>query len=150
MTKSLANYLGRPVYTMLEDAPFKNWPVQKSFDEDSHAEPAFGYVFPHHGRSLRCDSDGMIGVIFLYSDLYNGLDETLLDAPFSSNRQQVIARLGQPSKSGGPRTDPVLGEYGPWDRFARPGHTTHVEYRADSDRIRMITLMRDGWLPSAS
>jgi hypothetical protein len=38
--------------------------------------------------------------------------------------------------------DPILGEYGPWDRFARLGYTIHVEYRADADCIKMITLMR--------
>jgi len=143
MTKTLANYLGKPASSMLEASPFKLWPVEKSFEKDL-PKLIIHYVFPQQGLELRCDRHDNVSSIFLYS---NGFDENLLDAPFSSSRKQVIEFLGTPSKSGEKITDPILGEYGPWDRFARLGHTIHVEYRADADRIKMITLMRPDVVP---
>ena len=147
MTKNLGPYLDHPVCKMLEDEPFRNWTFEKSFDEDILEVPIFHYVFPQHGLALRCDHNEKISAMFLYSDKFNGFDERLLDLPFSTNRQQVIERLGSPSKSGSKSSDPILGEYGPWDRFARGGHVIHVEYRADADRIKMIILMRDDVVP---
>ena len=141
MIKIIANYLGSPASTMLEATPFKRWPVEKSFEDDLDA-PIIHYVFPEHGLELRCDGDDRVSAIFLYSDEFNGFDESLLDAPFSSSRKKVIQLFGSPYKSGGKTDDPILGEYGPWDRFAGLGYMIHVEYRADADRIKKITLMR--------
>ena len=146
MTKTLANYLGKPVSAMLADMPFKLWPIEKSFEDDL-AEPIIHYVFPQHGLELRCDRDDKVSTIFLYSDEFNGFDESLFDVPFSSNRQEVKERLGPPSKSGDKVSDPILGEYGAWDRFARPRHTIHVEYRAGADRVKKITLIRTDVVP---
>jgi hypothetical protein len=146
MLNTLANYLGIPASTMLEDAPFKLWLVEKSFEEDLE-EPIIHYVFPQHGLELRCDSDNKVSVIFLYSDSFNSFDEALLDIPFSSNRKKVNELFGVPSKSGGKVSDPILGEYGPWDRFTRTGHTIHFEYGLDADRIKKITLMRPDVVP---
>jgi hypothetical protein len=54
MTKTLANYLGKPASSMLGAPPFKLWPVGKSFEEDL-PELVIHYVFPQHGLELRCD-----------------------------------------------------------------------------------------------
>lgn len=141
MTKTLAKYLGKPAPIILADTPFKLWDVERSVEHDLD-EPIIQYVFPQNGLELRCDRDEKVSTIFLYSDKYCGFDESLFDMPFSSSRQEVVGRLGTPSKSGGRISDPVLGEYGPWDRFTRLGHTIHVEYRLDADCIRRITLIR--------
>ena len=146
MLKTMVKYLGSPVSTMLEDAPFRLWPFEKSFEDDLE-EPSVHYVFSQHGLELTCDRDDRISVIFLYSDKFNGFDESLLDAPFSSNREKVLELFGAPSKSGGKISDPILGEYGAWDRFAKLGHSIHVEYRPDPDRIKRITLMRADMVP---
>lgn len=69
-------------------------------------------------------------------------DIDLIALPFSFTRLQVIERFGPPSESGGRINDPILGEYGAWDRFARPGYAIHVEHRVDADRVKKITLMR--------
>lgn len=146
MANALANYLGNPVSTMLEASPFKLWPVDKSFEKDLPT-PIIHYVFRQHGLELRCDGDDRVNTIFLYSDEFGGFDELLLEFPFSSSRQQVRERLGTPSKSGGKLSDPILGKYGPWDRFARSGHAIHVEYRIDADCIKKITLIRADVVP---
>ena len=141
MTKTMFSYLGKPASVMLADVAFKLWPVEKSFEDDLE-EPIIHYVFPQHGLELRCDGNDRVSTIFLYADEFGGFDECLFDIPFSSNRQQVTERFGSPLKSGGELSDPILGEYGAWNRFTRLGHEIHVEYRADADRIKMITLFR--------
>lgn len=146
MTKTLANYLGLPTSVMLEASPFKLWPVEKSFENDL-PEPIIHYVFPQHGLELRCDEADNVSAIFLYSDKFDGFDESLFDVPFSTSRQQVRDRFGAPSKSGGKVSDPILGDYGAWDRFERSEHTIHIEYRADVDRIKKITLIRADIVP---
>ena len=119
-------------------------------EEHDIDKPVISYVFPRHGLELACDLDDTIRTIFLTSDEFVRFNEHFLDLPFSSSRQQVLERLGSPSKSGGPISDPILGEFGLWDRFAWPGYTIHVAFRPDSDRIRQIMLMRPDMVPGAS
>jgi hypothetical protein len=148
MIETLACYLGKPASTMLEALPFKLWPFEKSFENDL-PEPIIYYIFPNHGLELRCDRDDKVSVIFLSSDEYHGFDDSLLDIPFSSNRQQVRDLFGTPSKSGDKIKDQILGEYGPWDRFARLGYTVHFEFQPYVDRIRKITIMRADIVPKS-
>lgn len=126
---------------MLEAEPFSEWPVERSL-EDGLPRRVVQYVFPKNGLELRCDEKEKISSIFLYSEEYGGFDESLLDFPFSFRRSQVVDRLGLPSKSGSRLSDPILGEYGAWDRFSRADHVVHAEYRLDADSIKQITLMR--------
>lgn len=144
--ETLASYLGNPVSAMLADEPFKDWVYEKSFENDLE-EPIIDYVFPLNGLDLLCDGDDKVNTIFLYSDEHRCFDGSLQEVPFSSTRQQVIERLGSPSKSGGRLDDPILGKYGPWDRFARLGYSIHVEYRVNADLINKVTLMRADVVP---
>jgi len=146
MITKMPEYLGKHVSIMLEETPFKNWPVEKSFEDDLE-ERIIHYVFKEHGLALRCDKNDKICVIFLYSDNYNGFDESLFEIPFSLNREQVLEHFGAPSESGGKISDPILGEYGAWDRFTRQEYAIHIEYRIESDRIKRITLMRSDVIP---
>lgn len=142
----LANYLGRPASVMLADAPFKNWAFEKFFENDLE-EPLVDYVFRQNGVDFVCDGEDKVTTIFLYSNESRCFEEPLLDVPFSTTRQQVVDRYGLPSKSGGRVNDPILGEYGAWDRFTRPGYSIHFEYRMDADCITKITLMRADVVP---
>ena len=142
---TIPNHLGSPASAIVEAKPFKDWPVEKSFNDD--LEEPVGYVFPQHGLELLCDRDDTIVSIFLKSDDFVRFDDSVADIPFSSKRHQVLERLGAPTRSGEPISDPILGEFGPRDRFARPGYAIHVEYRADADCIKMITLMRADVVP---
>ena len=146
MTNILPSYLGKPASVILADGPFSHWPVEKSYDNDLE-EIVIHYVFPHHGLELRCDQVDKVNTVFMYADEFDGFDESLFGVPFSLNRQEVKERLGPPSKSGGPINDRILGAYGAWDRFTKDGYVIHVEYRADTDRINKITLMRTDSVP---
>jgi hypothetical protein len=145
-TKTLAKYLGNPATALLAEAPFKDWIFTKSFEQDLD-EPLFDYVFAQNGVDFVCNGDEKVTSIFLYSDESRCFKEGLHDLPFSATRQEVIDHLGSPSKSGGRINDPILGEYGAWDRFEQPGYAIHVEYRMDADHINKITLMRADFVP---
>jgi hypothetical protein len=144
MSTSLASYLGKPVSVLLEDSPFKSWSVKKSVRDDL-VERIFHYVFPKHGLELRCDKDEKVSTIFIDSDELIGGDA--LELSLASARSEVLSCLGTPSKSGARLRDPILGDYGAWDRFLKPGYAIHVEYRLDVDRVNKITLMRDDVVP---
>lgn len=141
MSDELASYLGKHATAMLSVAPFKFWPVEKSREDDLDA-PLINYVFSEHGLAMVCDSNDAIRTIFLDSIVAEAVSERMLAVSFSFDRRQVRRRLGLPEKSGERVSDPILGEYGGWDRFARPGYAIHVEYQPDADRVKMITLMR--------
>lgn len=143
----LAAYLGMHVSKMLEREPFKGWTVERSTEEDLD-ELIIHYVFTGHGLELRCDSAETVSVIFMHSREYGGFrEDSLLELPFSSTREQGLEHFGTPSKSGQGRSDSVLGKYGAWDRFARAGFAIHVEYRAEADCVDKITLMRGDVVP---
>ncbi|HEX8523215.1 MAG TPA: hypothetical protein VF669_13240 [Tepidisphaeraceae bacterium] len=140
-------YLGREASSLLKAPPFDRWPVEKSLEEDLE-EPILHYVFPHHGMELRCDRNDRINTIFLRADTSGHFEEELLDIPANANRGDVLRRFGIPAKSGNSLSDPVLGRYGPWDRFNLPRCVVHVQYRVGADDIEMITLMRPDAVPA--
>ena len=145
-TETLSKYLGREASILLGDPPFKNWTFEKSFETDLE-RPLIDYVFSQNGMDFVCDEEDKVNSIFLYADESRCFTAGVQDLPFSASRHEVIARLGSPSKSGGGINDPILGEHGPWDRFARPGYAIHVEYWTDFDSIKKITLMRADVVP---
>jgi hypothetical protein len=144
--EALSNYLGRQASTLLDDQPFKNWTFEKSVETDLE-KPLINYVFARDGMDFVCDEDDKINCIFLYADESRCFKEGVQDLPFTSIRREVIARLGSPSKSGGPTRHPILGEYGEWDRFECTGYVIHIEYRLDAEAISKITLMRADVVP---
>jgi len=143
--KKMSEYLGRPAARLLRAAPFREWPVERSVDDDT-APTRVSYSFPGCGLQLICDPDGeRIRTVFLRAADHGGA--MLSEIPFRSTREQVLAYFGTPSKSGEPSSSPILGDSGAWDRFRRAEHTVHVQFRCDSDRVEMITLMRNDVVP---
>ena len=142
----MTEFLGSHVSKILESEPFKNWPVERSVDDDLD-ERIIHYVFNEHGLELRCDADENVSTIFLHSEEYNGFDESISRIPFSLRREEVLERFGTPSKRGDKTSDPILGVCGAWDRFPRPNSAIHVEYRPDADEIKKITLIRGDVVP---
>jgi hypothetical protein len=141
----LARFLGQKASSLLEAEPFKNWPVTRSV-EDETDPPQVGYRFMDCGLEFNCDRhDERIHCLFLEAESYAGT--VLSEVSFRLRRDEVLARFGSPSKSGEGFSDPVLGDFGPWDRFHGPDYTLHFQYRVDSEGIAMITLMRNDVVP---
>ncbi|HQR07080.1 MAG TPA: hypothetical protein PLN21_09670 [Gemmatales bacterium] len=140
-----AKYLGLKAAFLLETQPYKNWPVERSVDDDSDP-PEVRYEFVGCGLGLNCDrEDERINSIFLEAEEHAGT--VLSDVPFHLRRDEVLGRFGSPSESGKAMSHPILGDYGPWDLFEGSIYTVHVHYKVDSDSIKMITLMRNDVVP---
>jgi hypothetical protein len=146
MIEKLAGFLSQSVSALLSDEPFRAWSVERSVETDLE-EPVIHYVFPSHGLELQCDAEEKISAIHLYRDEYGGFDQNLLDLSFSFNGIDIARLMGVPSKRGDKVVDPILGEYGAWDRFDYSNHSVHIEYTLRGDGIRMITLIRKDRLP---
>ena len=149
--KKLAEYLGTEVAVFLQDERFKGWKVERTEEADIKP-PIVCYTFPQRGLTLQCDINERINVVFLGSRDGESFDNKLLapDLSLDWNRKQAQQHLGTPSRSGSQRVDPILGAYGAWDRFDRPGRVIHVQYRIDADIVCMITLMRPEVAPAPS
>ncbi len=144
--EKLASYLGKEASIVLADDPFKDWTFKRTLENDLD-QPLIDYVFARDGMDFVCDEGDRLRSFFLYSDKSRRFSEPVEDLPLTSSRQEVIARLGSPTKSGGRISDPILGEYGPWDRFSRSGYAVHVEYRIDVAIINKVTVMRADVVP---
>jgi hypothetical protein len=62
-------------------------------------------------------------------------------------RAEIVASVGAASASGPPVQAPILGAYGPWDRFDMPSCRVHVEYALQGDGVRRITFSRKAEAP---
>lgn len=131
------DYLGRPAADLITLAPFNTWQFDRELDADIPGN-TLDYVADHAGFSFACDDHG-ITTIFVESDEFA---QFLGGISFSHNREEVRCFLGKPSKIGKPYSDPILGEYGPWDRYDDDRQSIHIEYEPRADRIKRITLMR--------
>ena len=141
----LTKYLGRKASCLLSAEPFKNWPVQRWVDNESDP-PIVNYSFVGCGLQLNCDCEPEnVRSLFLEKESYAGT--VLSEVPFNLRKDQVLARFGSPSKSGDRTSHPILGDFGPWDRFQLPEYIVHVQYKLDSDGIEKITLMRSDVAP---
>jgi plasmid stabilization system protein ParE len=145
MTIALVEYLGKSASALLGAPPFDAWAVERSVEEDL-PDPLIHYVFTGRGVELRCDRDERISAIFIESDEWIECDPAV-GVRFESTRSVVLDRLGVPAKSGAGLRDPILGDYGAWDRFSKAGYAVHVEYRVNEDRIKRITLIRGDLVP---
>ena len=138
----LAKFLGVHSSKLLTSEPFSRWPVRRSVDDDLPRKEV-RYEFDDHGVEMICDKDESIRTIFLHA----GVDESLVDLPFTLRRWEVLDRFGPPSKSGAATRHPVLGQSGAWDRFTLGTMTIHFQYRVDSDEIDLVTVMRHDVVP---
>ncbi len=141
----MSEFLGKPASKLVEAEPFKSWPVERWVDDDSDP-PLVGYEFQDCGLQLNCDREHeTVRSVFLETDKHEQF--VLSEIPFTENRQQLMKRLGMPSKSGERTSHPILGNFGPWDRFQATNYTIHVQFELESDTIAKITLMRNDATP---
>ena len=141
----MVQFLGRHIASVLAADSFKDWPVTRRLHEKDLDEARVYYLFKGRVLELLCGPDERVRTIFVRAEEVDGV--RLSEIPFRSTRQQVLARLGVPSATSTGVNDPVLGKSGAWDRFERPGHALHIEYRIDADEIKQITWMRADAIP---
>ncbi len=135
-------FLGCLSSEFLARLPFCEWEVRRSIARGV-PEKQILYEFAGRGLELVCGGDERIRTIFLE----RGLEEGLVELPFTWSRGEVLARFGEPEKSGAVYESPFLGPCGAWDRFGQPEGTVHVQYQLEADEIERVTLMRADVVP---
>jgi len=137
----IEKYIGKDISALLKDDIFKNWQYERTLETELD-KLIIHYVFEERGLELRCDSNEVITVIFIAIDKFYVAEKSILGLLFSSNRKAVLNHFGSPFKSGGSINDPILRDYGMWDKFLISNFSVHVEYKVNLDEICKITLMK--------
>lgn len=111
--------------------------------EEGQAEQAFLESYDN-GYSISF-SDGVAVAVFLKVTAKNQYAAYRGDLPFglsaSSSRTQVREKMGEPLQSAEPHSDPILGDYGAWDKYEYQGAAVHFQFRLDENGIELVTLM---------
>lgn len=141
----LAKYLGKNIANLLEDEPFKSWPMERWPKADS-IPPVVGYEFEGLGLEINCDFESeKIRSLFIGRELYQ--DFVLSELSFSSSRLEVLSTFGTPSESGEKVMHPAFGVFGAWDLFVKDDYSIHIQFKVDETGIDKITLMRNDVVP---
>jgi len=132
------------VHQVIQSVPFSRWSFEVSDDPDLGET---NYVFRQEGVDVISDSSGTVSTVFLHSSSGRRFEPELEDLPFAWSRAKARSILGSPSQSGEGRLDPVLGDYGPWDRFRYEGFEIHAQYAEGGASINLLTFMRQDVVP---
>ena len=137
MKYDLINFLGNNVSEMLKILPFCNWNYVCSIETDID-EIGFYYEFKEKGLSLICNKNSEVNTIFIEHDRFN---DKYVETKFFWNRFEVRKHFGTVAETKKPFDHPILGKYGEADIFCNSRAKVHVEYRMDSDCVKMFTFM---------
>jgi hypothetical protein len=106
------------------------------------------YLARSAGLELAADSSGVVTTVFLHFDGDDGFTPYHGEIPGGGGsvprRAGLWAALGRPDQSGEPRQDPLLGDYGPWDRWLLPDYRLHAQYTLDGQNLGRITYTLPG------
>ena len=139
----MMKYINKHISVLLGEDPFNKWEIERSIEEDDLLEPGIDYLFEGHGLEINCDSNDIIRTIFLHSNEYGGADKSLTKISLSLSRDEFLRDFQRtPEKSGEGLCDPILGEFGGYDRFRLPDALMHIQYKPGDNSINMITFMK--------
>lgn len=139
----MSKYIGKSITDFLKEEPFYSWNYSRtSTDEDDVLNQGFDYEFYGYGLAIHCNIDEIIETIFLDSKDYGEVNEILTEIPFTYTRKQVRDYFGiSPEFSRDALNDPILGEFGPYDRFRLYNVLIGVEFKGKKDEISQISFM---------
>ena len=141
----LSRFLGKEVSLLLNSPQYKSWPIKRVVDDDSVPQTV-GYILSNGVLQVVCDRDSeTIRSLFCSSEAHAGA--TLSEIPFCTVRSTVLLKYGTPAKSGDKHSHPILGDFGPWDRFELGDYVLHVEYCFEAPGVKRITMMRNDVAP---
>ena len=144
--ESLLSLVGQPVASpnvqsvMATDGAISS--TEPDLDEGetprSHLScPAIGYQLSH--------TAGRVNTLFVFlipDDEFEAFQGTLkAGLSAASTRTDVQRELGKPTRSGEPKSHPILGRKGAWDRYDGDSSCLHFEYTEPEQRLRRITVM---------
>ncbi|WP_436793311.1 hypothetical protein [Actinospongicola halichondriae] len=101
-------------------------PATEEIDGRVYAE------FPHHGFDLVADAAGTVTTVHLCSARLDGYTEYRWELPagiaFGNDREELLDRLGDPTRSGEARVIQPFGNTPAWDLWRLGSTTVHCRY----------------------
>lgn len=141
MIGRLVTYLGKPVSALIAALPGDS-ATPRRVVETGLAPLRISYVIDGMPLEIQCDSNEVVDAVFVRDSWSEPLADGLPVIPFSSTLAAMAGLLGEPEARGAGLADPVLGRFGPWVRYRCGAYTVHVEFDADADKVRQLTLAR--------
>jgi hypothetical protein len=112
------------------------------------------YLSREAGVELAADAYGVVTTVLLHFHGDDGFTPFRGEIPGGAGsvprRTRLWAMLGRPEEQGAPYRDRHRSDYGPWDRWARPGFALQARYAVDGEQVELITLTPPDQLPWAA
>jgi hypothetical protein len=104
------------------------------------------YVTTHDsGVELSTDLEGMVRVVYLHLNGHEAKPAFVGDLPLGLSagfmQRDVRRLLGQPQFERPGRDVPLLGRYGPSDRYDFDAYSIHLQYAETSSSLVLVTVM---------
>jgi hypothetical protein len=137
----LTDFIDKKFETLNQNAIFANLFVKNKLNKIDNE-----YYLSNKARGVECvfDQDLYLNTIHLNS-AYNDAKfitkkGVSLSDVFSSHRRRCIELLGQPDKSGGGESIPVLGITAYWDVYFFDNLSLRLEYSESLSEVTLVTL----------
>jgi hypothetical protein len=102
---------------------------------------------------LSTDAGGTIRVVYLHLNGHEAKPEFLGELPVGvgpdSTQQDVRGKLGVPQFQQPSRELPLLGWYGPSDRYDFETYSVHLQYAPTTRKLLLVTVMSRSEVPGA-
>lgn len=149
MDKELIDMLGKPIQDVAK-SPFVA--ALKSKAKIQKIEEEYYLEFSDRGIVFIGSSDRRVSSIQMYAEEPGGYKQYAGALPaglkFSNSRKDVRDRLGMPDKTGGDKTNSMIGYIPPWDSYEHPTHVIRFGYKKGSKEIVVVALMRPDAAPN--
>jgi filamentous hemagglutinin len=110
------------------------------------------YEFQQRGVSLLFDLEERLKAIYLYHAGRDGYTQYAGDLPdritFMDHQDDVLRKLGAPSKAGGGEASLLYEVVPNWIRYDHDGYSVHVELSAADGSVSLVTLMSPEAVPA--
>jgi hypothetical protein len=143
---SLIALIGLPVDAPSVQLLIASERLQSSTEEDlEEGEPIRSFLSSKPGGYVFAHTLGRITTLFIYVRPKHGYDAfrdaTLHGLTSKSTCADVRRALGMPTRTGAAHSHPVLGRFGPWDRFDRQTVCLHFQYTEPDNGIELVTVV---------
>jgi hypothetical protein len=112
------------------------------------------YLAHEAGLEIAADPHGVVTTVFLHFDPEDGFTPYHGEIPGGGGsvprRAGLWASLGRPDTGGEPFRDPMLGDFGPWDRWPLPHYVLHAQYALDGQNLYRVTYTLPDGTPGES
>lgn len=148
MTADLPSLLGARLHDFEIRRFFRDIGGQPSVQEE---EDGTYYEFLRSGISLLFDLDSRLKAIHLYSSGRDEYSEYVGNVPggltFRDRKEEVIRKLGNPTRSGGGEKTLLADRIAEWVRYDYTNYSLHAEFSEPRGTVSLVTVISPEAVP---